>query len=272
MKNLIRYTLIFTLLSFLLALVSFKFVKTEEMKHLYFSKHFHFFRPEELMDFNINTSLNFPEEEEVLIKVSFGKVKLTQKPGKELSLKLKSKVVQTAPAKIENYLYKKDKQIVIDFTELLSPDETATGQFEAHGNSFTFSDAFDLEITLPENLKKIQISTVSADWDVKNVKSDEIDVNSVSGDFEVEKSEFKKMQLKAVSGDYEIKGTSFDNLDGDSISGDFKISPSTNGLGVMFKTVSGDSKGIERLNQNNPASRLNVRTVSGDLVINMQNK
>ncbi len=127
------------------------------------------------------------------------------------------------------------------------------------------SGSKDLVVKVPaelaENLRYLQIDTVSADVRVSGVKAGElqmdttsgnvdaegvfeiIDVDTVSGDLELAGAA-KRVELDTTSGDYSMSLTETpDELSFDSVSGDLTVMlPAKRGFEVEHDTVSGDFK------------------------------
>ncbi len=266
MKKLIRYTLLLTAGFFLLALVSFNFISAEDFKNIYYANGFKKINTADLVDFNFDQTLSFPETDEIVFKITFGKVYFSTNPGNDFKVRLKSKINKNKNTDLTHYIYKRDHQIIVDLAEAFTEESTPKSEVRITKNSFTIQDALALEISIPQTIKKIHINTVSADWKIKGLDIDNFNLNNVSGDIKINDSRSNEIKVNTVSGDLEVKNLDFNSFNGDSVSGDFEFKKmSSSPLSVAFKTISGEMKGFDQLNVENSPRKLNIKTVSGDL-------
>lgn len=105
------------------------------------------------------------------------------------------------------------------------------------------SPSKDLTLKLPEKYyDNININSVSADVDISNVSSYEIDLESVSGKIEMRQTSFKDLDVEMVSGNTDIylpHSASF-RAEIDSVSGDFNTDFAVTKQGDAYICGNGD--------------------------------
>lgn len=109
----------------------------------------------------------------------------------------------------------------------------------------------------------LELSTVSADLDLRGLDGREISLQTVSGDIDIERSRPEALRVKTVSGDLALDGGASRLNRVESVSGDLKLA----GLAgqVEVRTVSGD------LNlDGSEIDALELQSVSGDLALNVR--
>lgn len=140
--------------------------------------------------------------------------------------------------------------------------------------------AKDIEVTSVsgnislENMKlsTTDLKTVSGDIILNKLNSPGLKIESVSGDTKVLDSKMKTVNGKSVSGDFEIENKDSAETHLNSVSGDVKLKlPTTTLFDYRISTVSGDIKNSHEKNNsgNKTTSKLGIEidTTSGDIEI-----
>ncbi len=127
--------------------------------------------------------------------------------------------------------------------------------------------------------QELSISSISGDSVGRNIKADQMACTSTSGDSEIQ-GEFVRCRVESVSGDATLTTSRDLEASISSVSGDVRLNLSNEnrGFDVNYQTVSGELEvryGGEhqyltrngRLEKGEKASRIYLKTVSGDMVI-----
>lgn len=101
----------------------------------------------------------------------------------------------------------------------------------------------NLTLKLPEKqYNTIDINSVSADVDIKNVNADKFDLETVSGEIEIAQSVFSNLEIESVSGNSDIylpDSASF-RAEVDTVSGDFSTDFAVTKRGESYICGNGD--------------------------------
>lgn len=169
----------------------------------------------------------------------------------------------------ENQVYAEETEVSDDDRKMryLVKNGKLTIQYQK-AKLFAFgywSKSKDLTVYIPrnmaKNMKQINIDTVSADIDISDFESREMDFETVSGQIDIKDLITKNLDIEGVSGDIKGSGIQADILNIEVVSG------STNMEGVFEKAdleaVSGDLK----LGSDSLLEEVNAETVSGDITL-----
>lgn len=123
---------------------------------------------------------------------------------------------------------------------------------------------------------KIEINTVSGGANLKNIKTEKLDIDTVSGSIKAA-GEFTELESDSVSGDVTVSSaTPLEKLNCDSTSGNIRLTiPKNSGFTLKADTVSGDiSCGLPTVSESknrricgDGSADFETDTVSGDLII-----
>ncbi len=148
----------------------------------------------------------------------------------------------------------------------------------AEGLKNVTSDSVSAEVTITgiSASGKIEIDTVSGGADLKNIKTEKLDIDTVSGSIKAA-GEFTELESDSVSGDVTVSSaTPLKKLDCDSTSGNIRLTiPKNSGFTLKADTVSGDiSCGLPTVSESknrricgDGSADFETDTVSGDLII-----
>lgn len=135
----------------------------------------------------------------------------------------------------------------------------------------------DLYLTLPKELRKLDLEVVSADVTMTGrFTFDELDMEGVSGRWKVNEVSCRTMDMESVSGDFEVTiGEMPDKIDMDTVSGNLVLYlPENDGFTAEVDGVSGDLSSefatvSEKKRQiyGNGRTQIDGDTVSGDIEI-----
>jgi DUF4097 and DUF4098 domain-containing protein YvlB len=150
----------------------------------------------------------------------------------------------------------------------------------------------EVRIEIPKGFEKdIEVSTVSGNISLENIKvnlagiktvsgnlmmksldTPRLILESVSGDSKIHDSTIKDIAGKSVSGEIEIESKGTSGMDLKSISGDVKLKlPKTSTVQLEVKTVSGEVRNEHQKTANHTANaspvQVHVSTTSGDIEI-----
>ncbi len=148
----------------------------------------------------------------------------------------------------------------------------------AEGLKAVTSDSVSAEVTITgiSASDKIEIDTVSSGANLKNIKTEKLDIDTVSGCIKAA-GEFTELESDSVSGDVTVSSaTPLKKLDCDSTSGNIRLTiPKNSGFTLKADTVSGDiSCGLPTVSESknrrvcgDGSADFETDTVSGDLII-----
>ncbi len=148
----------------------------------------------------------------------------------------------------------------------------------AEGLKAVTSDSVSAEVTITgiSASDKIEIATVIGGANLKNIKTEKLDIDTVSGSIKAA-GEFTELESDSVSGDVTVSSaTPLKKLDCDSTSGNIRLTiPKNSGFTLKADTVSGDiSCGLPTVSESNNrrvcgdgSADFETDTVSGDLII-----
>lgn len=135
----------------------------------------------------------------------------------------------------------------------------------------------DLYLTLPQELRKLDLEVVSADVTMTGKFTlDELDMEGVSGRWQVSEVSCRTVDIESVSGNFEVTiGEMPDKIDMDTVSGDLVLYlPENEGFTAEVDGVSGDLSSefatvSEKKRQiyGNGRTEIDGDTVSGDIEI-----
>lgn len=183
----------------------------------------------------------------------------------------------------------------------LNRNGTLTIQYSKAHKFFNFFQSLKKELTLllpketAEQLEKLNIDTVSAHIELRDLVCHEMDIETVSGDIECSNMQTAIVNIDAVSADIDMTGSIggldidivsgecvIDNdvmpyeIDFDGVSGDFTMHmPEGNGFNVAYDKVSGDFycdfptiHESGRYSYGDGSANYHFETVSGDITLN----
>ncbi len=148
----------------------------------------------------------------------------------------------------------------------------------AEGLKAVTSDSVSAEVTITgiSASDKIEIDIVSGGANLKNIKTEKLDIDTVSGSIKAA-GEFTELESDSVSGDVTVSSaTPLKKLDCDSTSGNIRLTiPKNSGFTLKADTVSGDiSCGLPTVSESknrrvcgDGSADFETDTVSGDLII-----
>jgi DUF4097 and DUF4098 domain-containing protein YvlB len=149
----------------------------------------------------------------------------------------------------------------VDSGKLTLTMDHQTSDTNFPGLHFDMKQEGKLTLSLPKNLKKILVKTVSGDVKLNNFDVDIMELDSVSGDVKGEKSHVENLKLKTTSGDLKWDGD-IAQLESESISGDVELKLSNTSPKIEARTVSGDVKiGFDKT----PDVQYRLSTTSGEI-------
>lgn len=117
----------------------------------------------------------------------------------------------------------------------------------------------DVVIDSCQKLKKLALTTVSGEIEVKNTDAEKLSVSTVSGDIELGEMSCDKVTLSTTSGDIEAEKFTFDTLKGETVSGDIGLDE-VSGKKITFSTTSGEVEADVLTSET-----LNIESISGDV-------
>ena len=162
-----------------------------------------------------------------------------------------------------------------------TPKKTLTVKIPSNvveGLKAVTSDSVSAEVTITgiSASDKIEIDTVSGGENLKNIKTEKLDIDTVRGSIKAA-GEFTELESDSVSGDVTIStATPLKKLDCDSTSGNISLTiPKDSGFTLKADTVSGDiSCGLPAVSESknrrvcgDGSADFETDTVSGDLII-----
>lgn len=124
----------------------------------------------------------------------------------------------------------------------------------------------ELIVTVPENLKKISISSVSAKVVSQNLSATEIDIETVSGAVDIENVVATSADFSSVSGGISVKNLIAENADFDSTSGSLYaggVQAKELSLGSVSGKITAELDALENLEAESVSGSVNV-TLSGN--------
>ncbi len=121
----------------------------------------------------------------------------------------------------------------------------------------------ELDLTIPEAVRKIIINSKGGDVDVSGLCLENIEINSNSGDYYLSNVNAENISLKSKSGDIDLNDVSAPNINASSISGDININGDSQN--TIATSTSGD---IDVTLLDNVL--LITKTVSGDIDIDLK--
>jgi len=125
----------------------------------------------------------------------------------------------------------------------------------------------DIVITVPEELKEIDVDVVSADAHINGVTAKSIDCNSVSGNLKLNGTDVRDISFDSVSGDIvaEFSHNAPYEIDVDTVSGNGDIAlPDGTSVRTKFNSVSGSYKSDVSAGN---GVEIDFDSVSGDLEV-----
>lgn len=154
--------------------------------------------------------------------------------------------------------------------------------------NFFKSSSTEFTIKIPKDrlMESVSIKTKSSDGEISNLHSKIFKMNTVSGDYNFNDCHLDDLDIKAVSGDITLKDCELKQLNVSNVSGDYRLSHSIIDNDLVINTVSGDIDIVEC----NPKTlryhsvsgdfsgqefypeSINVKTVSGDVIIDNKDK
>ena len=119
----------------------------------------------------------------------------------------------------------------------------------------------ELIVTVPENLKKISISSVSAKVVSQNLSATEIDIETVSGAVDIEKVVATSADFSSVSGGISVKNLIAENAGLDSTSGSLYaggVQAKKLSLGSVSGKITAELEALENLEAESVSGFVNV--------------
>ncbi len=124
------------------------------------------------------------------------------------------------------------------------------------------NDDLDFVFEIPKNVRitESKFVNLSGDLVIKNIKTENFQVNTTSGDVMIESCELGQTKWNTVSGDLSVKDVTLNDLSSSQVSGDLNMEHADIKGDVHMNTVSGD------LNFNDvKANKVEFSSVSGDV-------
>ena len=127
-----------------------------------------------------------------------------------------------------------------------------------------FGGSIDLRVEIPAGIPVIRLHTTSGDLMIREIQTDELEVQCTSGDLHVEAVDCKKLSGRTQSGDMEVSGVALavkenTEMDLHAGSGDIEIQR-ISAARIRIQTTSGDLS-AERME----AEELKLQTASGEM-------
>lgn len=271
MNKFIKYTIIATFVCFTFAVLSIKSISAESFKNtsLYLNKNFKSIGAGEMIDFVINKDFDFTSEDKLKINMTFGDLKVIPTQENKIKISLKSKIAKDKQINLNNLIFKKGNQLVVDLQKTFNDDDDSLIHFfKIADDSISVSNSLTLEIEVPEKFNALDINSVSADIQIRGIQPQNIKINTVSGDHLFENVKTPQFKLNSVSGDFELLNSTSDNINISTVSGDLEFRSSlSEKYEISFKGVSGDLSGQKHFISDSglePDKKIKFNTVSGN--------
>ncbi len=130
----------------------------------------------------------------------------------------------------------------------------------------SFGGIEEVEISLPEGMKALEIHVVNGDIEISDVEVPLITIGAVNGDVDLSDFLFDTLQVQTVNGDVEIESEgTFDLIQCKTVSGDVSCAlTGVEGVDFAYETLSGD---VECSLDYDSRHAIRITTVSGDIDI-----
>jgi DUF4097 and DUF4098 domain-containing protein YvlB len=268
MNKLIKYTTLATFVCFAIAVISIKSISTESFNKasLYFNKNFKNIDAGEMIDLVIDKDFDFTSEDKLKINMTFGHLNLIPTQSNRIKISLKSKIAKNRKISLDNLIFKKGNQLVVDLQKAFDDDDSLIHFLKIADDSI--SNSLTLEIEIPEKFNSLDINSVSADIQIRGIQPQNIKINTVSGDTIFENVKTPQLSLNSVSGDFKLLNSTSNDINISTVSGDLEFHSSLpEKYKISFRGVSGDLSGQKDFISDSgldPAKKIKINTVSGN--------
>lgn len=192
-------------------------------------------------------------------------------------------------ANSEDIIVTKGKELKINYSGSYGGSKKPDIGYNAFGSQVTvnvksaeFMRDSKLEVTIPENVKKIVFKTKSGDIECRDVTLENIELSTMSGDIEndcVSKSislttmsgdvkgviDTDYANVSSTSGDIDVVSTRSKYMNFNNVSGDIDVTVNEGCANVNLSSVSGRTK--DKCKKSTIGTVINANTVSGDICV-----
>lgn len=271
MKNKVKFVLIFTVVTGFISLIASRFIDSNELKkvNLLFNNNFNKLDDKDYQEIQVDKKFDFSNAEKIEINLIGGHVKIMPSSDKLLSVKMKLYSLKGNAFDINQVVKFKNKKITID-SESINSDENKSvfGLFNFSNSQIKFEQNGEIEIGIPQGIQDLDMSVVTANLKIDNLKLDKMSLENVSGNTEILNSYFESMNAETVSGDLKLSETEIKSFTVDSVSGNIRMKYSEiKPIEINFESVSGKANGLNEFHKNAAKSKFKIDTVSGDFEI-----
>lgn len=195
---------------------------------------------EDAEDYNFDETFSFKDATDLSVDVIFGDMRIEESKDNQLHVVLKSKVRKgSSPQDIKKLIFQDGSKVKIDFKSLYNDENPSQTLMEINGNGITITEAFNLTIEIPQQYKKLTLTTVSADADMNGLALNSLDIHNVSGDYNLKQISVGVLKMDNVSGDVKLDHVKADDLKWNTVSGDAEFAELKSN-NIKIDTISGD--------------------------------